>query len=714
MTKKSKISLALALLLSAIGGGQNLVAEENNIANESSDETQANSLNLMQVYDLGRIERVVKSSVDSNPTISIVTSKDIADSNAQNIAEALRHTQGVYIQPASGGRGEPSIGIRGYSTTHIGLFIDGIPMHSIYDRQTDWGQFSSFGISEISISKGYTSPLYGANTLGGSVNIITSKPLDMLEIYGGYSFISNNEHRLKTQIGSNLGQWYFQIGYDFTHRDSLNLSHRFKPTKLQPNTTKINSNYINHTLRAKAGYSPNANHEYSLNFIYQKGEKGGMIGTSGSPNLWEWPHYDKITAYILGNSKFNDIISLNSKLYFDSFYNVLKVVGAWDGSKVGTASWAQSSVSPATPYTSTYNDYSLGLIETLDFDFSDNINFKVGLNLKQDNHRNTIERWKNGSGATFVKEKDDQRDISTSIFAEYAHRITDWFRFALNTSYDRNDVLKVIKENIGDKKYSLQGWTLQGILYFDINDYWNIYLNAGKKSKIPTLKERYSSTWGNRIPNPNLAPESTVNYEIGTIFEWESTAFSAAIFYNDIRDMLISVSAGNDCIAGKDCTKLINTKEGYSYGVELGIKQGLLDDKIQLGLNYAFVERKTTNKQGSSYGVDGSRILDYPNHIVNFSFLTTPIKYFDIIAFLTYQSPQWYGIGGGKNQPITSYGKNGHIWLVDLKVNLRPIESLPSFQLYLGAYNLFDKNYYYGSDYYQAGRRILMGVEYQY
>ena len=274
-------------------------------------------------------------------------------------------------------------------------------------------------------------------------------------------------------------------------------------------------------------------------------------------------------------------------------------------------------------------------------------------------------------------------------------------------------MLKVISKNATDKKFSMQGWTLQGILYFDINDYWTIYLNAGKKSKLPTLKDRYSTTWGNRVPNPNLAPESAVNYEIGTTFEWESTKVSASVFFNDINDMMISVSA-TGCISGNTCTKLINAKEGYSYGIEVGFTQGFLDDRISFGANYTYIERKITNSQGSSYGVDGSRILDYPNHIINANFMTTPTKHFDIIAYLNYQSPQWYGIGGSRNSPDTSYGKNGHIWTMDLKVNLRPMPSVPTFQLSLGAYNLFDKNYYYGSDYYQAGRRILMGIEYRY
>ena len=697
------------------GGGQILNAKDEDSKSQDSNKNTSQTPTTKDtkdsiVYDLGQIE-TTGTSADSNATVVVIQDEDIANQSAQNIAEALRHTQGVFIQPASGSRGEPTIGIRGYSTTHIGLFIDGIPMHSIYDRQTDWSQFSSFGVSQISVSKGYTSPIYGANTLGGSVNIITSKPISKLEILGGYTFVSNNEHRAKVQVGSNLGKVYFQVGYDFTTRDSLNLSSSFKTTQLQPNRTKINSNYTNHTLRAKVGFEPNENHEYSFNFVYQRGEKGGLIGASGtSANMWNWPHYDKVTAYLLGNSKLSDSVSLNTKLYYDNFYNILKVVGAWNGSSINTTTWAGSSISPDKPYTSTYDDYSLGLIETVDFKFTDNINFKAGVNLKQDNHRNTNERWTSGNNSTFTREKDDLRDFSTSIFAEYAQRVNKRLRFALNGSYDRQDVLKAVLADVqGDKQKAPQGWTLQGILYFGINDYWTLYLNAGKKSKIPTLKDKYSSTWGRRVPNPNLSPESAINTEIGTNFEWESTKVSAAVFYNYLNDMMISVSMpNNSCVQQVRCTQLINAKEGYSYGLEMGINQGFLDDTINLGANYTFVERKTTNSAGSSYGNDGSRILDYPNHIFNFNFLATPVKIFDFIVYVNYQSPQW------ALDNTSAYVQNNHIWTADVKVNLRPLKSVPTLQLSLGAYNVFDKNYYYGSDYYQAGRRFLAGVEYKF
>ncbi|MDE5817015.1 MAG: TonB-dependent receptor plug domain-containing protein, partial [Helicobacter sp.] len=393
-----------------------------------------NAAHAEDVYHLGRIEVVAAeegASIDSNDTLNVVSAQDIEQSSASTVAEALRFTPGVFYEPPAGGRGEPSIGIRGYSVTHIGLFIDGIPVHSIYDRQTDWAQFNSFGISEIAVSKGYTSPVYGMNTLGGAVNVITSKPKDKLEITARYGFVSKNEHQAFVSVGSNTGKMYYQLSYAFTDRDSLNLSSDFQTTQLQPNRDMFNSNYTNHTLRAKVGIVPNESHEYSLNFIYQKGEKGGMNNVYGTrTNVWNWPNYDKITAYILGNSRLSEMISLNSKLYYDTFDNKLQVIGAWDGRSIMATNWAGAAINPSRPYTSHYDDYALGGIFTLGFDFDKTKNLKVGVNLKQDNHKETATSWT--SSNQYRNEREEISDLSSSLFAEYAQVLSDTLRVVVN------------------------------------------------------------------------------------------------------------------------------------------------------------------------------------------------------------------------------------------------------------------------------------------
>lgn len=91
----------------------------------------------LPTYELGAVEVTAPQEVDYNPSIQSTTFRDIQEFNADNIAQAVRFTPGVLMSEATARRGEPSLSIRGFNGTQIGLFLDGIPMMSIYDKQTD-------------------------------------------------------------------------------------------------------------------------------------------------------------------------------------------------------------------------------------------------------------------------------------------------------------------------------------------------------------------------------------------------------------------------------------------------------------------------------------------------------------------------------------------------------------------------------------------------
>lgn len=672
------------------GGGQLLAAE--------SAESSADSSKSSGVYDLGKIEITTQDTPDSNATASVITAQDIANTGSNNIAEALRFTPGVFYRPyGTGQRGEPGISVRGFNRGQIGFFLDGIPVHSIYDRNTDWSQFSSFGLSEISISKGYTSPQYGMNTMGGAINMVTSKPMKPFELGLKYGFISNNEHLASVSVGSNLGKYYIQATYAFQTRDSYPLSNKFKTTTNQPNREAVNSYYTNHTARLKLGFEPNENHEYSLNLIYERGEKGGIVSATSSSQFWKWPHYDKVTAYVLGRSQLSDSLKLNSRIYYDHFYNILDIYDSYSGTIPTTRSSS-----------SKYDDHTFGLIETLEIDFNEKSNLKVGLNLRQDNHNNY-------DPSKVADPETKLSDLSTSIFAEYAQRFNDTLRAIVSASYDRNDMLRAIIKGGNDKKYSLQGGSAQAIIYADWNDSVTSWFNVGYKSSLPTLRNRYSRVWGTTTPNPNLQPESAINVELGSKFsnytDLGTTNAQIALFYNDLTNMVYSATdTTNSCINGTGCTKYTNARSGYSYGVELGFTQGFWRDRIKFGANYTYQQKQITNKGDSDYALDG-RILDYPNHIANANLTITPVAPLDVIANATFQSAQWVADYSRNNRTYTGYHKNMDVFLLDLKLNYRVIDGL---QLSVGAYNLLDKLYYYNEGYYMPGRRIFASVEYRF
>ncbi|KAA6224872.1 TonB-dependent receptor [Campylobacter sp. LR291e] len=661
------------------------------------------------VNTLGQVEIVAQKTPDENEMVHTITKEDIENSNSKDLASALRFSPGIYYQRAYSQRGEPSIYIRGESTP--GIFLDGIPVHSIYDKQTDWSQFTTFGLSQILISKGYTSPVYGLNTKNGAVNIVSQKPIKSFEAMLKYGYESPNEHQMAAQIGGRLLEdenLYYQFDVSYVDRDYYKLSHKFEPggsiPELQPDRNRRNSYYTNTTLKGKIGYELENGDEYSLNVIYQEGEKGGLYSTDGG-NWWDWPNYDKTTVYFLGNTHFTDNISLDSRVYYDSFYNKLRMNGRYSLDTSGNLTLGGNAIG-----NSIYDDYTIGGIFVLNFDISDDKVFKIGTNLRSDNHEEESQDLNGVQNAPLEKIS----DFTSSLFAEYGQQINDTFRFVVSGSYERNDVTDLenvnysssssaVNNGIVTDKTHIWGYNLQAILYAYVNDITTLHVNVGKKSNLPTQKQRYSQRWGRAVPNANLDPESVINSEVGAQFEFGSSLISVNAFYDYLTDMWVDKSVDNSlCAEGSSCYMTDNVKEGYSYGGELEYRQAMFDNRIFFTGSYSYVQKKTSQEYLDAGG-SGSRhkILGVPNSIINANLTLKPIKEVDVIFNVSYQSEFWES----DTAEIPS------VTLADVRANYRFIDN---FQIYVGINNMLDTNYYYSENNYMPGRSFVAGFEYNY
>ena len=687
---------------------------ENLPSNPALNSSENSAQGTLPAYQLGAVEVTAPKELDYNPSVATISAKDIRDKNANNVAQAVRMTPGVFMREATSQRGEPSINIRGYGYTQIGLYLDGIPMMSIYDRQTDFSQYVTQGIDSIQISKGFTSPVYGMTSLGGAINMVSSRPEKELEIdlyqrliVGRHS--SPDEIRQGFNIGTNQGKYYFSAGVSHTNRLQYPLSSDFKRTIYTPSYDKPNSYYKNATAKLKAGIQPNENHEYSLNFIYQSGEKGGLHSDDSSGQWWKWPHYDKTTVYLLGNSFFTPDISLNTRLYYDNFYNELDAHG--NGTAPGNnINWK-----------SFYDDDTYGAILTLNLDLAERTNLKVGTNLKYDHHYSYNEND--------VVDANLQELVS-SEFIQLSQGVWN-FRFVLAATYDRADTFKEFTDD-GSKAADMgHNFSLQGVVYYDFAEGNSLHINVGKKQNLPTLKQRYSEIWGYAVPNPDLSVESAMNYEIGYDLASQSTRFSVAAFYNDMDNMFVAVDMPNTaCSAGTGCWQNKNADSGYTFGGEIGIEQGFFaDDMLVLGLNYSYIYKKAseldagTDDYGNPYG---KKITNYPNHIANAKIAIKPLKSLEFIALGTFESAADYNdtttTGSGRNSQTRyiGYKKGADYFTLDLSARY---EFVPGLSVDVGVRNLTDRDNYSGAyaskgtdsaTYHYAGRQWFAGFEYRY
>jgi len=114
--------------------------------------------------------------VDAPAAMTVITRQEIEQRGAENVLDALRGEVGVSMlaRPISGRKG---VSLRGMDSRHTLVLVDGkrigasdgVIGHS--DFQYDW--IASEDIERVEVIRGPMSVLYGAEALGGVVNIIT-------------------------------------------------------------------------------------------------------------------------------------------------------------------------------------------------------------------------------------------------------------------------------------------------------------------------------------------------------------------------------------------------------------------------------------------------------------------------------------------------------------------------------------------------------------
>ncbi len=103
----------------------------------------------------------------------MIDREDIESANARDLNEILRKEAGIDIKEY--GVGLSSVAIRGIQASGILVLIDGRPVNSITTGMANISAFNVNTIDRIEIVKGSASNLYGANALGGVINIITKR-----------------------------------------------------------------------------------------------------------------------------------------------------------------------------------------------------------------------------------------------------------------------------------------------------------------------------------------------------------------------------------------------------------------------------------------------------------------------------------------------------------------------------------------------------------
>lgn len=648
----------------------------------------ASSASAVETFKLGEVIVTAPNDGSVARSVESVDQEQMRLLNLETVGSAINTLSGVSVSNG-GPRNEQTMQLRGFDLRQVPVFIDGIPVYVSYDGYVDLARFNTFDLSTIQVSKGFSSVLYGPNTLGGAINLISRKPTKEFEGNATVGIKTDkdfgyNGYKTDLNAGGNYGTWYWQGSGSYLDNNKYRLSSDFNSTKFENGGSRDNSYNRDGKISLKVGLTPREGDEYTLNYINQQGTKGNPVyagsdaASTTSARFWQWPKWDKESLYFISRTGIGEASYIKVRAFYDKFDNSLK---SYDDATYTTMKKASS-------FTSIYSDYSYGASTEFGTKLSDANTLKFAAHLKQDIHR---EHNKGNPVQDF-------EDKTTSLAVEDTHQFTDKLGLVAGISRDKRDTIEAEglnnKNTIFDfKKGDADSWNPQIGLFYKPAPTDELHATISRKSRFPTIKDRYSGRFGQAVPNPDLSTEFSTNYEIGASgFVHPKLKLQGNLFYYDTTDLIQSVSLPNSaCTAGGGrCFQFRNVGEVHSTGAELGFL-AFPTDGLEVSVNYTYIERDNKSNDLKLTDIPRQKLFAYSRWQASDALSVVASAEANSSRYTTSDGQRISaGFGIANLKGIYQFGQD---WSAEAGIN-----------------NLFDRNYTYVEGYPMEGRNLFANV----
>jgi outer membrane cobalamin receptor len=122
--------------------------------------------------------RVPTILTETSQGVTVITQEEIRDRNPDSMPQLLNQIPGVQVDQAGGPGGISSMYIRGSDPNHTLVIVDGIRLNDPTTSRggsVDLSSLSVSNIERIEVIRGGGSAIYGADAIGGVLNIVTKR-----------------------------------------------------------------------------------------------------------------------------------------------------------------------------------------------------------------------------------------------------------------------------------------------------------------------------------------------------------------------------------------------------------------------------------------------------------------------------------------------------------------------------------------------------------
>lgn len=577
--------------------------------------------------------RTPQLAADLIADTTVINAEEIARSGAGSVADILQRQRGIEIARNGPAGTATSVYVRGANANQIVVLLDGVRIGSSTTGTASWNAIPLGAIDRIEIVYGPLSTLYGADAIGGVIQIFTRKGEGAPVVTGSIGAGSNATLQGDAGIfgssgGPNAINYAFGAGYEE--------SDGFSSTR--PGASGYNADEDGYRRR-------NANGRVSMALA-----PGHEIGTQFLASR-------TYSQYDASGSGSYDVHS-DSDINTAAVYMTNQILPNWHS----TVQYARSEDKSGSFSNATASGASQ--IDTEQNEFSWQNNVAIGQDTLQllFNHRK--------------EEVSSMREtrITNSYAAAYSAKRANHL-FDVSARQDRS---VYGSQNTGAAGYG-----------YEFGNGLRATASIGTSFRAPTFNELY-------FPGYGLAtnkPEKGRNREVGLRYDGNGYKLDATYFHNRLTDMIVSSTPCPDGRNGGRGSCAYNVNEATLEGFSLAGSTRLMDVNLRASLDWQDPRDDTTGRQlarrakkhanfaadyvmgqlksGAELTVSGDRFDNAPN--------TNRLGGYGLLnLYTTYQfTPDWSlllrvnNVADKNYEVARNYGTSGRTWFASLRYGIR-------------------------------------------
>lgn len=518
-------------------------------------------------------EEVTVTATRGNALVSEVpASVDIIDASViemqkpQNLAEVMHNVGGVNIKDYGGISGIKSVSVRGSSAGQVLVMVDGQRLNDAASGQVDFSRISVEGVEKIEVVRGGGSALYGADAMGGVINIITRKESARNRISSSIDLMTGSFSTASAKVDlRQSGEQYaasviykaLQTEGNFPYQDP-NLDILVKKKNNDFTAYDLFTNF-QYTLGDKPlAHTINVSYNYYTN---NKGSPGSITQPYDSARTTNQTH--RMNLAIDGK------LNLFNNYRFQAFLNNV------------TNTYLNNEMVVATDDTHKTSSGSLELQMSLVLTANQKLIYGVGSRFDR----------KGGPGST------DEINKRSAIYAFLQGEII--FQITGSSSLSTISLVPALRFD----SYSDFGnhWSPKLGMVFNFGTRWrtSVKANLGYSYKAPSFNDLYWPEDDFTVGNENLKPEHGTDWDVGLRLRYpiiNGIAFDVTYFRLQLTDLIVWQQGGSE---GK--WSPMNVSRAVNQGVETALNLKLVPNLLSLAMNYTYLLAQNDDVDDRNY-----------------------------------------------------------------------------------------------------------------